>query len=299
FLIAALLWFPWIFSTAAILLLFRPVHGVVQPAIAWWYAHNLSTVFLGFAGLASTLYFIPKLLGRPLYSRQLAGLTFWGLALFGGCGGIPDGAPLPSWVASLAVIGSVFMLLPMLALGDNLRHTVRQQAKPLDADPTLRFTYAGVAFLFIAIAQQIVGALPHVSQITSLTWYGVAQKEFLHLGFFAMTIFGAMYYIVPRLLGLEASAWCPKLAKWHFILSVAGILISGLSLMVAGIQQGILLSEPGHSFVDVMRSTLMPLRMSTLGDLFFLAGACNFLANFSGCVGTWCCQWRAKLKEAR
>jgi hypothetical protein len=35
--------------------------GVLQASTAWWYAHNFDTVFLGFAGLASAFYFIPKL----------------------------------------------------------------------------------------------------------------------------------------------------------------------------------------------------------------------------------------------
>ena len=33
--------------------------------------------FIGFAGLASIFYFIPKLLGRPLHSYYLAALAFW------------------------------------------------------------------------------------------------------------------------------------------------------------------------------------------------------------------------------
>jgi cytochrome c oxidase cbb3-type subunit 1 len=71
----------------------------------------------------------------------------------------------------------------------------------------------GLIFWLIAGAQQIVGALPNVSAITDFTWFGAAQKELFHYGFFALTVFGALYYIVPRLLGLEKSAWCPKLLK--------------------------------------------------------------------------------------
>jgi cytochrome c oxidase cbb3-type subunit 1 len=301
FVVGSLFWFPWIFSTAAMLLLYMPVPGVLQASIAWWYAHNLSMVFLGFAGLASSFYFIPKLLGRPLHSRQLAALAFWTLAIFGSWGGIPDGAPLPSWIASLGVVGTVLTAIPMLAMVTNFYLTTRYDLNTLDASPTLRFTYVGLLFLFIAAAQQIVGALPQVSAITSLTWFGVAQKEMFHLGFFAMTIFGAMYYIVPRLLGVDAQTWCPKLAKAHFYLTALGILISYLALLVGGIGQGILLADPVHySFVQVMQGTLMPLRLSTLGDLMFLAGTLVFLANFARVVGTWCRQCFAEMrKEAK
>lgn len=297
FVVGSLFWFPWIFSTAALVLLYMPVRGVLQASIDWWYGHNLSMVYLGFAGLASSFYFIPKLLGRPLHSRQLAGLAFWTLAVFGSWGGIPDGAPLPSWIASLGVAGTVLTAIPMLAIVINFYQTTRHDLNTLDASPTLRFTYVGLLFLFIAAAQQIVGVLPNVSAITSLTWFGVAQKELFHLGFFAMTVFGALYYIIPRLLGIDAQTWSPKLVKAHFYLTSIGIVISYLALLVGGIGQGILLADAGHSFVQVMRGTLMPLRMSTLGDLMFLAGTVVFLANFGRVVGSWCCQCCAAIRK--
>jgi cytochrome c oxidase cbb3-type subunit 1 len=297
FVVGSLFWFPWIFSTASLLLLYMPVRGVLQASIDWWYARNLSAVFLGFAGLASSFYFIPKLLGRPLHSRQLGVLVFWTLAIFGSWGGIPDGAPLPSWIASLGVAGTVLTAVPMLAIATNFYQTARHDLNTLDANPTLRFTYVGLLFLFIAAAQQIVGALPQVSAITSLTWFGVAQKELFQLGFFAMTVFGAIYYIIPQLLGIDAQAWCPRLVKAHFYLTTIGILISYVALLVGGIGQGILLANPGHSFVEVMRGTLMPLRLSTLGDLMFLAGTAVFLANIARVVGSWSRQCCAAMRE--
>jgi cytochrome c oxidase cbb3-type subunit 1 len=300
FVIGALFWFPWIFSTATLLLLYVPVRGVLQASVDGWYAHNLSMIFLGFAGLASSFYFIPKLLGRPLHSRQLAVLAFWTLAIFGSWGRIPDGAPLPSWIYSLGVVGTVLMAVPMLAIAVNFYQTARYDLNTLDANPTLRFTYVGLLFLFIAAAQEIVGALPRVSVITSLTWFGVAQNELFLLGFFAMTVFGAIYYIVPRLLGLDAEAWGPKLIKAHFFLAAVGLLISYVALLVGGVGQGILMASSGRSFVQVMRDTLMPLRVGTLGDLMYLAGTVVFLANFARVVGTWCRQFCVSArKEAK
>ncbi len=100
-------------------------------------------------------------------------------------------------------------------------------------------------------------------------------------GFFALTIFGAFYYIVPRLLDLDESAWCPRLLAAHFYLTFLGVLVSYLCLVVCGIGQGILLADPRHTFPDVMRNTLLPLRVSTLGDLFILVGTILFLLNFA------------------
>ncbi len=65
FLIAALLWFGWIFLNANIFLLMTPARGVVQACIQGWYAESLRNVVFGFAGLASAFYFIPKRLRHP------------------------------------------------------------------------------------------------------------------------------------------------------------------------------------------------------------------------------------------
>lgn len=288
FVLGALFWFPWIFSTAALLLLKWPLRGVLQPLVAWWYAHNFTTVFLGFAGLAPAFYFFPKLLGRPLHSYQLAAMSFWTLALFGSWGGIPDGAPLPSWIISLGVVGTVFTAIPLLTVAANLGQTARQDINRLDAIPALRFIYIGVGFWFIAGAQQIVGALPHVSAITGLTWFGVAQKELFVYGFFAFTFFGSAYYIIPRLVNLDESAWCPHLLKYHLYLTFLGVLISYLSLLVCGVGQGILLADARHPFAEVMRGTMLPLRVSTLGELLLLAGTIVFALNFARLMAQVC-----------
>jgi cytochrome c oxidase cbb3-type subunit 1 len=296
FVVGSLFWFPWIFSTAALVLLVVPERGVLQASTAWWCAHNFDTVFLGFAGLASAFYFIPKLLGRPLHSHYQAALAFWSLALFGSCGGIPNGAPLPAWIISLAVVGTVLTSVPILAVGANFYQTTHQELNALDADPTLRFTYVGLIFWIIAGAQQIVGVLPSVSPITDFTWFGAAQKELFHYGFFTLTVFGALYYIVPRLLGLENSAWCPRLLKIHFFFAFLGVLISYVSLLAAGLGQGILLDNAGNTFPDVMRRTMFPLRMSTLGDLLVAGGTVVFLLNLAGVLDKARRQWCAQRK---
>jgi cytochrome c oxidase cbb3-type subunit I len=296
FVVGSLFWFPWIFSTAALVLLYVPARGVLQASTAWWYAHNFDTVFLGFAGLASAFYFIPKLLGRPLHSHYQAALAFWTIALFGSWGGIPDGAPLPSWIISLSVVGAVLTAVPILTVATNFYQTVRQNLNTLDADPILRFTYVGLIFWIIAGAQNIVGALPSVSSITDFTRFGAAQKELFHYGFFAMTVFGALYYIVPRLLGLEQSAWCPKLLKYHFYLTFYGVLISYISLVSAGVGQGILLANGGNAFADVMRRTMFPVRFSMIGDLLVVVGTVLFLLNFAGVLAAACRQCRAERK---
>jgi cytochrome c oxidase cbb3-type subunit 1 len=277
-----------------------PARGVLQSTVDWWYAHNFSFVFLGFAGLAVIFYFIPKLLGRPLHSYYLAATAFWTLALFGSWGGIPAGAPVPAWLVSMSVVGTVLTAIPLLAVAANFFHTVRRDLEALDSHLTLRFTYVALIFWLIAGAQRIVGALPDVASLTDYTWFGVAQWEVFHYGFFALAMFGAIYFIVPRLLNAsDPPAWSPGLVRGHFWLTFLGILISYISLLVGGVGQGFLLNDPQYSFDQVMRGTLMPLRADTLGDLFILIGTILFLLNLALLLSRQCYQcWNARKERA-
>jgi len=292
FVIGALFWFAWIFSTAGLLLLASPVRGVLQSLIAWWYEHNLDTVFLGFAGLAPIFYFIPKLSGRPLHSSYQAALAFWMLALAGSWGGIPGGAPLPSWLVAVSLVGTVLTVVPIAAVAMNLYLTVGDALPALDGGPALRFTCAGLIFWVVAGAQQVAGALPSVGTLTDYTWFTVAQRDLFRNGFAAMTMFGAIYYIVPRLAGAKCGApdglWKRSLARLHFGLMLAGVALGYVALLVAGVFQGVAFQNPANSFTAVMRGTMMGLRLSTLEPLLLTLGTMAFLLNFAlllkGCM---------------
>jgi cytochrome c oxidase cbb3-type subunit 1 len=277
FILGAIFWFAWIFSTAAFLLLYGHPRGVLQASISWWFANNFSQIFLGFAGLASVLYFIPKLTGRALYSSHWAAFAFWMLALFGSWGGLTEGSPLPVWMTSLSVIGTVFTLVPVLAIAMTLIYTLRRQPETLDEDPSLRFCYVAANLWIIASIQLIVGALPGVNSLVSLTWFGPAQRDLQYYGFFAFSMFAAIYYIVPRLID---SWWCPRLLKVQFWFAILGVLTLYISLLLGGIAQGVLLSAADNSFVEVLRTTMTAVRISTLGDLLIFVSAVLFLANF-------------------
>ena len=116
FLLAALFWFPWIYSTANLFLVAWPVRGVAQAVIDWWFANNLLFVWLGLVGLGTAFYFLPKFAGRPLQSHYLALFAFWTLILFGTWCGIPPGAPVPAWMPTLSAVAAALLLVPLLAV---------------------------------------------------------------------------------------------------------------------------------------------------------------------------------------
>ena len=203
FLFAALFWFPWIYSTANLLLLRFRVRGMAQAVIAWWYSDNLLVVWLGLVGLAVVFYFVPKLTSRDLHSRYLALLTFWMLILFGSWSGIPASAPLPAWMPASSAVATVLGVITIITVALNVHCTLEGKCSKLMGHPSLRFMGFGLVAFIVAGLASIVTALPEVSRVTQFTWFTPARDLLNSYGFFAMVMFGAVYYIVPQLVGVK------------------------------------------------------------------------------------------------
>ena len=282
FLFAALFWFPWVYSTADLLLLTFRVRGMAQAVIAWWYSENLLVVWLGLVGLAAVFYFIPKLTGRDLHSRYLALLTFWMLILFGSWGGIPGSASLPAWMPVSSAVASGLGVIGIVAVALNVHGTLGGQCSKLMAHPSLRFIGFGLIAFIVGGLASAASALPEVSNVTHFTWFTIAKGLLNYYGFFAMVMFGAVYYIVPQLLGLAFPS--VKLVRAHFWTAAAGILLSVVPLAAGGIVQGVKLQHPDVAFTDIAHGTLPFLRASTTGDLLIALGNLLFLGNLAGLV---------------
>ncbi|OQB93481.1 MAG: hypothetical protein BWX84_00556 [Verrucomicrobia bacterium ADurb.Bin118] len=283
FLLAALFWFPWIYSTANLLLLVWPVRGVTQSVIAWWYAANLRVVWLGLVGVGLIFYFVPKLLARPLHSRALAGVTFGGLVLFGSWSGIPGSAPVPAWIPTLSSVAVVLGLVPLLATILNCWRTLKGQGRAAWADVSLRFVLVGlVAFVIASLMYAALGA-PYPGNLWQFTWLVPAQDHLAIYGFFVMVATGGVYHLLPRISGRPLCAFCVRV---HFWVAVTGIVLTVLPLAVAGTLQGLKLADATVPFTATVNSTLMPLRISTLGELLVLFANFIFVRNVWGVLGS-------------
>jgi cytochrome c oxidase cbb3-type subunit 1 len=281
FLFAALFWFPWIYSTAQLLLVTFPVRGVMQSVIAWWYADNLEVVWLWLAGLGAVFYLAPKLARRELQNRNLALSAFWIILFFGSWGGIPNSAPVPAWMPALSTVGTGLTTVALLAVGLSVWKTAGRGGLPgARASLPLRFVLFGALAFLVAGFMRVLSSIPPVSNVTDLTWFGPAMDQLNACGFFAMVSFGAAYWILPQLMGLEFP-W-PRLVRAHFWLASVGIVLLAAPLAIAGALGGLKLRNPDNAFMDVVKATLPCLRVSTLGDLLMALGHLAFLANLAG-----------------
>ena len=237
FLLAALLWFPWIYSTANLLLASgHPVRGVAQAVIGWWFADNLIFVWLALVGIGTAFYFLPKLAGQPLHSHYFALFAFWTLMIFGTWCGIPQGAPVPAWLPALSSVASALTIVPLIAVAVIFIKTICGANTSCKGGPFCYIKFGTVAFLLSGL-MLIASACPQISRIVEFTWFEQAQTQLQILGFFAIVICGAIYELLPRVMGFGLPF--PKFVRVQHWLFMLGIVLLVLPLAIGGIEQGL------------------------------------------------------------
>ena len=274
FLLAALLVFPWIYSSANLFIVTNhPVRGVGQAVINWWFANNLIFVWLALVGLGIAFYFLPKLSGRPLHSRFYALFAFWTLIVFGTWAGIPAGAPVPAWIPAMSQFTSLLLVVFNIAV---IIIKVKTGAKTDSSSAPFAFINFGFGAFILSVWLLIVAACPQFSRVLEFTWFGPAQAQ---LGIFAviMILLGAAYYIIPRMMDRELPF--KKFVGWQLLFSVVGVALLVASLAVAGVEQGRSGFEPGAGKFSLM--------VSTLGLLLLLLGSLSLLLNLSILTFRW------------
>jgi len=285
FLVAALFWFPWIYSTANLFLVAWPVRGVVQAVIGWWFADNLVFVWLALVGIGTAFYFLPKYAGRPLQGYYLALYAFWLLILFGSWCGIPLGAPVPAWLPSVSSFAAIMTFVSVLSVGVIMCKTLCGGEKCASLGGPYCFIRFGLGSFLLSALMFIAMACPKFNLLTQFTWFGPAQTQLQLYGFFAMTMFGAIYHLLPRVVGFE---WpFPKLARLQFWLSMGGVVLLVVPLAIGGLVQGMKLNNPGIAFLDATQATLFWFRFSTTGLLFMLVGNLLFALNIFALTTVW------------
>jgi cytochrome c oxidase cbb3-type subunit I len=257
YLVAACFWFAWLFITANTLINNLQL-GPLSAGISSWFVHGTILMFFVPVGVGSAYYFIPKITGQPIHSAQLSELGFWVLAVFAGWTGLQRYAngPLPAWMAYAGSAASVVLLISVGIVGLNHHLTTLGSHRLVESSPTLRFTFVGA--LFYPVSGLILALISNVwtgpqFQFTH-AWYGYQIVAIY--GFFSMCVFGAIYYIVPRLAGCE---WLSvRLIRNHFWFSVYGIAVIVVTAVVSGIAHGESLNDPGNwasSFWNVVANS--------------------------------------------
>ncbi|WP_144821169.1 cbb3-type cytochrome c oxidase subunit I [Marinobacter piscensis] len=277
YLMAALVWFPILFLIANLPFVFPGASGAT---VNWWFAHNVLGLWVTPIGIGIAYYMIPKILGKPIISYQLSLIGFWSLALFYSQVGIHHlvGGPVPTWLVTLSIVHSVMMSVPVITVAINHHGTMVGNFGRLKDSPTLRFVWIGALMYTVSSLQGSMEALRSVNVITHFTHYTVGHAHLGMYAFLSFILFGAVYFIMPRLTNLEWP-W-RKLISLHFWLVSAGILIYVVALTVGGWKQGLALLDAEMPFMDIVRMTLPALQARTVGGALMTLGHVVFAFHF-------------------
>jgi cytochrome c oxidase cbb3-type subunit 1 len=278
YILASVVWFPILYILANTNL--SIYSGVTGAAVNWWYAHNILTVWFTPAGLAAAYYFIPKVIGRPIHSYYLSLLGFWTFALFYNWNGIHHliGGPLPTWLISISIVASVLMFIPVIAVAINHHLTMVGHFGKLKFSPTLRFVVFG-AMCYTAVSfQGSIQALRSFNEISHFTHYTIGHAHLGVYAFVTMILFGAIYYIMPRLLRWE---WpYPILIKFHFWLVALGITLYIIAMQIGGIIEGLYMNDASRPFIEAVEVTKPYLFTRSVAGVIILLGHLFFIYIF-------------------
>ena len=243
YLVAAFFLFPWFFGTTEILSSMQ-FSGVMKNVVNAWYQNGLFNLWFGCIGIAAAYYFIPKVINRPIYSYNLATIGFWSWVFLSGLTAMTrlSGGPIPAYLVTISIAASILLIIPIATLTTNFTRTMKGHTGMMASSPTLRFTYVGTIFFSVAAGISVLTALRSVDSYTHFTVWTYGQVHLIVMGFFSMVMFGAIYYITPRLVGCE---WLSRtFIKLHFFGTAYGAgTIIGLFLL-GGLATGFSLNEP-------------------------------------------------------
>jgi len=286
FVVGASFVFPLAYLLAQLLVLWNPASGVVQAIAHSWFIQNLLLLWLGGSALAAVYYFLPKVLGRNITGYYLASVAFWTFFLFAGWTGTASllGSPIPVWVQSVGVVGSAMFLVSVIITAINFHGTLSAQSGWSLAwnSTTLRFiSFGAVAFTLYGVLNAIF-SFRGFNAVVRFTSFSAGQEQLLTYAFASMVIFGAAYFILPRLTG---SLWpSAKLVHLHFWATAIGALGSISASLAVGWQSGKQLADPAVPYAQVLTASAGLASVSLLFALLLLVGHVAFALNAFGMI---------------
>ncbi|MFZ9399590.1 MAG: cytochrome-c oxidase, cbb3-type subunit I, partial [Opitutales bacterium] len=257
-----------------------PVFGGVQDALVqWWYGHNAVAFFLTTPILGIMYYFVPKAVGRPVYSYRLSIIHFWSLIFLYIWAGPHHllNTSLPSWLQGLGMIFSLMLWAPSWGGMLNGLLTLRGAWDKLRTDPVVKFMAAAVTFYGMATFEGPLLSIKAVNALGHYTDWIIGHVHAGTLGWNGFMAAGMFYWLVPRLWGTKLHS--ERLANLHFWVGMVGILFYVASMWVAGIGQGLSLNEltadgsaPANTFIETLKNILPMYYLRALGGGLYLLG---------------------------
>ena len=260
--------------------------GIQDALVQWWYGHNAVAFFLTTPFLGLMYYYMPKAANRPIYSYRLSVIHFWSLIflyIWAGPHHLLNTA-LPEWLQTMGIIFSVMLWAPSWGGAFNGILTLRGSWNLLRTDPVIKFMVAAITFYAMVTFEGPLLSIKAVNALGHYTDWIVGHVHLGTLGWNGFLIFAMIYYIVPRLWKTEL--YSKKLADIHFWIGILGILFYYVSMLAAGITQGLMwraIDANGNlvypDFVETVIRIVPLFFFRAIGGVLFLAGFVLLLYN--------------------
>lgn len=286
--VGSLLWFPWLLASANLLVSSQAIPGAMQAVVGAWFAQNIIMLWLSAIALGAIYYLIPKVLGRPIHSYYLASFGFWTFAIFSVWNGVQrlTGGPVPAWMVTTGVVAAILLLIPVATVTANYWLTMQGRFNLVYHSPTIRFVFFGAIAYTVANVVSAITSFRSVGTLTQHSVFSMGLDQMFVFAFFSMVIFGAMYYIVPRLVGCE---WLSaSFIKLHFWGSAYGFGMAIIMTLLAGLSQGGLenanpaegLTTAAVDFMATQQYLTHFIRGRTIGLILLCVGQLFFALHF-------------------
>lgn len=266
-----------------------PVWAGIQDALVqWWYGHNAVAFFLTTPFLGLMYYYIPKAVNRPVYSYRLSIIHFWALVFIYIWAG-PHHllyTSLPEWAQTLGMIFSLMLWAPSWGGMINGLLTLRGVWHLIRTEPIVKFFVGAVTFYGMATFEGPLLSIKSVSALGHYTDWIVGHVHAGALGWNGFLTFGMIYFLVPKLWRTEL--YSKRLATQHFWVALVGVLLYYISMVSAGITQGLMWRAIDSSgklvypdFVETVTRILPLYWVRSFGGLLFIVGFFIFVYNIS------------------
>ncbi len=235
YILGSLFWFPivYVIGNRA----FVAFEGLNDAIAGWFYGHNILGMWFTVGGIGILYYLLPRFTGNPLYSHTLSMIGFWTIGMFYA----PTGthhilqSPVPEWLKAIAVISSVFLLVPVLTVLTNFFMTMKGKWSLAAEHIPLRFVIVASIGYLLTCMQGPFQATRAINWYIHFTNWVVGHAHMALLATFTFIVFAAIYYIIPKVTGRKI--YSKKMAVWHFWLSLYGVAIMMIILTCAGLVQ--------------------------------------------------------------
>ncbi|WP_276371117.1 cbb3-type cytochrome c oxidase subunit I [Chryseolinea sp. H1M3-3] len=226
-------------------------NGLGETIVQGYYMHQGVGMWFMLFSLGIVYYFLPQQLNKPIYSYSLGILAFWTQILFYTLIGTHHFvfSSIPWWLQTVAIVGSMGMLIPVTAGTTNFVMTFKGDWSKIGNSYTLPFYAVGIVFYFTGSFQGTAEAFRYTNLLWHFTDFTVAHSHITMYGIVAFLLWGSIYALVPRLTGSEP----PQLMVGaHFWLAFIGLLFYSIPLMIGGTLKGLMWMD-GKPFMDSVK----------------------------------------------